>query len=119
MVDNKRKIEIIIMMEQDTTNTSESDEKQHESVGNHLRIRREELGLSTENIANKLNLDPKLIELLEEDNYERFQVETYLKGYLRAYAKILDLDGDKIIALYKTNNPEKTIKISPYLIETK
>ena len=100
-------------MEADTTTNSETKNDGSKTAGEILRKKRESIGLSIDHIANQLNLDSKLIELLEKNDYERFNIETYIKGYLRAYAKVLDLDGDMIINLYKESNPEKTPEILP------
>ena len=86
-------------------NTPENNEAS-ETVGEILHNKRKE-------ITEKLNLDSYLIELLENNDYEKFKVETYLKGYLRAYAKVLGIDGDRIIKLYKESNPEKEPEILP------
>ena len=100
-------------MEEDTTTNSEIKNDGSETAGEVLRKKRENIGLSIDHIANQLNLDSKLIELLEKNDYEKFNIETYLKGYLRAYAKVLDLDDDMVINLYKESNPEKTPEILP------
>ena len=100
-------------MEADTTTNSETKNDSSKTAGEVLRKKRENIGLSIDHIANKLNLDPKLIELLEKNDYEKFNIETYLRGYLRAYAKVIDLDDDMIINLYKESNPEKTPEILP------
>ena len=100
-------------MEADTTTNSETKNDGSKTAGEVLRKKRENIGLSIDHIANQLNLDSKLIELLEKNDYEKFNIETYIKGYLRAYAKVLDLDGDMIINLYKESNPEKTPEILP------
>ncbi len=93
-------------------NTPENNEAS-ETVGEILHNKRKEIGLSLDEITEKLNLDSYLIELLENNDYEKFKVETYLKGYLRAYAKLLGIDGDRIIKLYKESNPEKEPEILP------
>jgi len=93
-------------------NTLENNEAS-ETVGEILHNKRKEIGLSLDEITEKLNLDSYLIELLENNDYEKFKVETYLKGYLRAYAKVLGIDGDRIIKLYKESNPEKEPEILP------
>ena len=93
-------------------NTPENNEAS-ETVGEILHNKRKEIGLSLDEITEKLNLDSYLIELLENNDYEKFKVETYLKGYLRAYAKVLGIDGDRIIKLYKESNPEKEPEILP------
>ena len=100
-------------MEADTTTNSETKNDGSKTAGEVLRKKRENIGLSIDHIANQLNLDPKLIELLEKNDYEKFNIETYLRGYLRAYAKVLDLDDDMVINLYKESNPEKTPEILP------
>ena len=93
-------------------NTPENNEA-IETVGEILHNKRKEIGLSLDEITEKLNLDSNLIKLLENNDYEKFKVETYLKGYLRAYAKVLGIDGDRIIKLYKESNPEKEPEILP------
>ena len=96
-------------MENHTPQNTEASE----TVGEILRNKREEIGLSLDEITEKLNLDSNLIELLENNDFEKFKVETYLKGYLRAYSKLLGIDGDRIIKLYKESNPEKEPEILP------
>ena len=96
-------------MENNTPQNTEASE----TVGEILRNKREEIGLSLDEISEKLNLDSNLIELLENNDFEKFKVETYLKGYLRAYSKLLGIDGDRIIKLYKKSNPEKEPEILP------
>ena len=96
-------------MENNTPQNTEASE----TVGEILHNKRKEIGLSLDEITEKLNLDSNLIELLENNDFEKFKVETYLKGYLRAYAKLLGIDGDRIIKLYKESNPEKEPEILP------
>ena len=96
-------------MENNTPQNTEASE----TVGEILRNKREEIGLSLDEISEKLNLDSNLIELLENNDFEKFKVETYLKGYLRAYSKLLGIDGDRIIKLYKESNPEMEPEILP------
>ena len=57
-------------MEADTTTNSEIKNDGSETAGEVLRKKRENIGLSIDHIANQLNLDPKLIELLEKNDYE-------------------------------------------------
>ena len=87
--------------------------KSQETAGKILHEERKKIGLSIEEVAEKLNLEPKLIELLEKDEYEKFKFATYLKGYLRSYARFLNIDGDKVVNLYKEKNPEKKPNIVP------
>ena len=47
--------------------------KSQETAGKILHEERKKIGLSIEEVAEKLNLEPKLIELLEKDDYEKFK----------------------------------------------
>ena len=52
-------------MEAETTTNGETKNDGSATVGEVLRKKRENIGVSIDHIANQLNLDPKLIELLE------------------------------------------------------
>lgn len=67
-------------------------------VGARLAAAREKWGLSVEETAQCLNLSGDIIRALEQDAYERLPGATFVMGYLRAYAKLLKLDHEEIIA---------------------
>jgi cytoskeleton protein RodZ len=71
-------------------------------------------GYSIEEIAGKLNLRVRIIELLEADNYDSMPDAVFVKGYLRAYAKLMDLNGNALIEVYNQHysadqQPEKAL----------
>ena len=99
-----------------TTDNEKNNEVKNELMetpGDILSKKREEVGLSIDDVAEKLNLQPLQIRSLEKNDYDSFNVETYLKGYLRSYAKFIGVDGDKVVNLYKQQNTEKIIEIIP------
>jgi cytoskeleton protein RodZ len=57
-------------------------------IGNQLRKKREEQQLTIHYVASQLRLREELVQNLEDDNYNDIPT-TYLKGYIRAYAKLL------------------------------
>lgn len=67
-------------------------------IGPRLRNAREALRLTVADIARQLRLKSECIEALEDDQYEQMPGATFAKGYLRAYAKIVNLSGDELIA---------------------
>lgn len=76
--------------------------------GAFLLSKREERGYSVEYVAARLNLRTRVIELLEADNYEALPEAVFIKGYIRAYARLLDLDSKPLIEAYKLLcGPEK------------
>ena len=76
------------------------------SLGETLGELRKQRNLSTQEVANQLRLDLKIIEALEADNYEVLPSPAYIRGYLRNYAKLLSIDSDRIISLYNHKAPQ-------------
>ena len=71
-----------------------------------LKQRRREKDLTVQEVAVQLRLDPRVIQALEADDYAGFAADTYIRGYLRSYAKLVGLDGDRVISLYHNDAPE-------------
>ena len=68
--------------------------------GAHLRNAREEAGMSAEAVAEALLLNPKTLELLETDAHDRLPAPTFVRGYLRGYARVLGLPSGPILDMY-------------------
>lgn len=68
-----------------------------DAAGQRLAAARIEWGVSVSEVAAYLNLSDAVIEALESGAHERLPGLTFVKGYLRAYAKLLNLDPDEII----------------------
>ena len=56
-----------------------------------------EKGLTVGEVADHLRLGADVIEDLETDDYSRLPGSTFVKGYLRSYARLLDLDGEELV----------------------
>ena len=48
-------------------------------------------------LSDELGIPEKYLEALESNNFDEMAGPTYVKGYLRAYAKKLGLDSDLVI----------------------
>ncbi|WP_434359100.1 cytoskeleton protein RodZ [Parasalinivibrio latis] len=70
-----------------------------QSAGSLLKEKREALGLSVKDVAERLHLRTTVVEAIEQDHTEFDQISTYVRGYVRAYAKLVDLNADELIAL--------------------
>ena len=70
-------------------------------LGETLRSKREELGYSYEDIENETKIRVKFIEALENEDYKTIPGEVYVKGFLKAYADLLGLAGEELLAAYK------------------
>lgn len=72
------------------------------SPGELLRRERETQGLVREDVASALNLRQSVVAGIEEDNYEQVPVAAYRRGYLRAYARLLGMDDNRVLDAYTT-----------------
>lgn len=68
--------------------------------GQRLRAEREARGMSQEEAARRLNLTVTYVEALEADDYERLPEAAFVKGYIRNYARELELPGDELASVY-------------------
>jgi cytoskeleton protein RodZ len=70
------------------------------TTGQHLRQLREQKHLTIQNVADKLYLDNSVIQALENDSYETLPPPIFVRGYLRGYAKILEVPATALIEKY-------------------
>lgn len=70
------------------------------TAGALLRQARERKGLSREAVAEQLNLLLSQVVALEENDFARFPGETFVRGHLRSYARLLAIDVDELLKIY-------------------
>ncbi len=77
---------------------TESDEI---SVGKILSDARKKKRLRYKKLSSELKIDQELLIALEKEDFDKIPGgEAYIKGFLRAYAKKLDVNPDELIELY-------------------
>lgn len=74
--------------------------------GEILKKAREAANLSTQDIASKVRLKSTLIEDLEQDNYDINISLTFIKGYLKLYAKHVSVPEDVIVNAFEKHNTQ-------------
>jgi cytoskeleton protein RodZ len=79
-----------------------------------LRMARERLGLSQKEVADHLYLTTNFIAYIDEGSFEKIPKPAFIKGYVRSYAKVVELDGDELIAMY-----EEVLKAAEASVEFK
>ena len=72
-----------------------------QSLSTLLKNRREDLNYSLETVSDQTKIRIEYLIALEEGRYEEFPSEVYLKGFLKTYAKFLNLDNSLVQALYR------------------
>jgi len=70
--------------------------------GSQLKKARERKQLSTKEVAEKLNLKHSFVLMIESDEYDSLPGATFVRGYLRAYGKLVDIDSESLLEAYNS-----------------
>jgi len=68
------------------------------TAGDQLRAARESHGLSIDTVAQHLKLAPRQVRALEDGDYAQLPGRTFIRGFARNYARLMQLDADAIVA---------------------
>jgi cytoskeleton protein RodZ len=84
------------------------------SVGAWLRGAREAAGLSEDAVAQQLKLHPRQVRAIEEDDYARLPGRTFVRGFVRNYARLVNLDPDAVVAALPVGEPTSPLERLTY-----
>lgn len=68
--------------------------------GRELKQVRERMGVELQTVSKETKISLKILESLEEENFEKLPALVYLKGFLKSYAQSLGLDPQKVVEGY-------------------
>ncbi len=68
------------------------------SIGNNLRAAREVLGLSTQEVADRIKFSVRQVDALERGDTQHLPQGTFLRGFIRSYARIVNIDPAPLLA---------------------
>ncbi|MDN6179456.1 MAG: DUF4115 domain-containing protein [Halomonas subglaciescola] len=98
----------------ETPTAEYADPQPAASPGKLLQQERERQAIPLKDAARDLHLRPAVVTGLEQDHYAEIPVATYRRGYLRTYAKYLNMDEKPVLAAYEalhgTPDIEREIK---------
>ncbi len=88
--------------------------------GERLRAARLSMGFDLAKIASELHLTTAVVESLEADDYSDIEARVFVRGYLRNYARIVDMPIESILRQFDEKWPEDdayqtTLRESPML----
>jgi cytoskeleton protein RodZ len=94
-----------MMQAQQAMEASDLNPEVHEpspgaELGDRLVAAREARGLTLADVARKLRLSTAILQMLESSRYEGLPEPIYVRGYLRAYARLLEMDEEVLVAEY-------------------
>lgn len=84
-----------------SVNDQVSDTETSLSPGQMLAQARERANLTHEQVAGALHMTVSKVKAIESDEYTKLNVETYIRGYLRAYSALVKIDCAPVLAAYE------------------
>lgn len=84
--------------------------------GEELKYSRESRGISLQDISKETRINQKFIEAIEEGNFDILP-QTYIRAFIRAYAKHIGLDPVQTISRYEMHAQGKAAEDKPKILK--
>ena len=94
-------------------NEAVEENKDEISCGEWLANKRSEKELSVNQVAREIKIEPHVIKMIENNDFESIGAPVFVKGYLRQYSELVGLDPDLIIEKYSAIN---SVEDSPPIV---
>lgn len=85
-----------------TTTLDDTNINEIANLGIQLSNIRQQKGYTIEYVASKLHLRLRIIELIENGDFHLLPEPVFVKGYLRAYSKLLGVSPDPFLAVFNS-----------------
>ncbi len=80
------------------------------TAGEILKKKRETLGRSIEVSSQETKIQRRFLKYIENNEFDKFDSEVFLTGFIKIYSQYLGLDTEKVLALYRRSKPQKKTK---------
>ncbi len=78
------------------------------NIGDTFKKKREQQMMSVYEAAQALNSDTRTVQKIENNKFGSFPGDTYAIGFIRNYARLLEIDEDKLVMSYERLKVEET-----------
>lgn len=86
------------------------DQSAAQTTGIRLRNAREQLGLSQQAVAERLCLKVSTVRDIEEDKAPAELASTFLRGYIRSYARLVHIPEEELLPMMEKQAPVRAAK---------
>ena len=86
------------------------------SIGSVLKDARSKKSISLEEVHSRIKIHPRVLQLLEDDMFEKLPSPVFVKSFLRSYAEFLEINPEEIVRAYDKNerkDPAQILFIRP------
>lgn len=89
------------------------DPQAAQTTGTRLRNSREQLGLSQQAVAERLCLKVSTVRDIEDDKAPAELAATFLRGYIRSYARLVHVPEEELLPMMAKQVPIKAARMQP------
>lgn len=86
------------------------------TIGQILKEEREAKFYTLEDVEKSTKIRVELLQALEADDYSKLPPSTFVQGFIKNYGKFLDLDSEKLLAIFRRGFETK--KHPPQVLES-
>jgi len=79
---------------------TDNDDGQPQRLGDYLRERREEAGLTAAEFCQQTRISPAVLKAMESGDYQALPANAFARGFYALYAKTLGLNSERVINWY-------------------
>ncbi|HEX2878317.1 MAG TPA: helix-turn-helix domain-containing protein [Polyangiaceae bacterium] len=90
-----------------------------ETIGQYLRRMREERRMSVEEISRATRMPVVSVERIEADQFDELPGEVFVRGFLKSYARTLNVPVDEVLARYTASRRVAWVTPLPIASPTK
>lgn len=76
-------------------------------IGNRLKEAREKKAISLDEVHAKIKIHPRIIQILEEDKFEKLPSPLFAKSFLKSYAEFLEVNPEEILDAYDKHGTKR------------
>ncbi len=89
-----------------------------ETLGEKLKSLREEKGMTLKDVAKAIKVRESILSALENEEWDKLPQRIFVKGFVRAYARVVEGDEELVLDLFESSCPLKDAAISCPSFET-
>src|ERR1039458_4656129 len=81
------------------------------TIGSELKEARQSRKITLEMVSKKTKIPVKYLEALEENRFDIFPSHTYVKGFIRAYAKVVGVDPQVLTRQFNAEAQPENVRL--------
>ncbi len=87
-----------------------------QAIGSTLKEARSRQSLTLEDVHAKIKIHPRVLQLLEEEKFEKLPSPVFARSFLKSYALFLNVDAEEVLRAYEQverKEPEQSLFLKP------